>query len=127
MPLAAHIIGLVIVALGIVGLAVPDYLPRLAWLTQSAPVLYIAAVVRVAFGIVLLLAAPKARIPNALRILGVLMVLGGALTPFFGARLAEAILAWWARDLAVIRAWATAALAVGVFIVYATGYRRRAA
>lgn len=127
MPLTAHIVGLMIIALGIAGLAVPDYLPRLAWMSQSAPALYIAAFVRLAFGIVLLLAAPKARIPNALRILGVLMILGGALTPFIGARLAETVLAWWSRDVAMIRAWAAAALAVGVLIVYATGYRRRAA
>jgi hypothetical protein len=127
MPVATLIIGLLVVALGVVGLVVPELFLRLVSMIQSPPAIYFAAVVRVAFGIVLVLAAPMARFPIALRILGALLVLGGALTPFFGVQLAHIILGWWSQDPGMIRAWATAALALGVFIVYATGYKRRAA
>ena len=127
MPVAATIIGLLIIAQGIVGLVVPEFFLRLIQSIQTPPIIYFAAIVRIAFGAVLVLAAPLSRAPIALRILGALIVLGGAMTPFFGVRLADIILGWWSQGPGIIRAWATAALVLGVFIVYATGYKQRAA
>jgi len=127
MPVATLFIGLLIIAQGIVGLVAPEFFLRLIQSIQTPPNIYFAAVVRIAFGIVLVLAAPMSRVPIALRIVGALIILGGAMTPFFGVRLADIILGWWSQGPGVIRAWATAALALGLFIVYATGYKRRAA
>ena len=127
MPVAALVIGLLIVAQGVVGLVAPEFFLRLIQLIQTPPNIYFAAVVRIAFGIVLVLAAPLSRAPFALRILGALIVLGGIMTPYFGVRLADIILGWWSQGPGIVRVWATAALVLGVFIVYATGYKRRAA
>jgi hypothetical protein len=127
MPVAALVIGLLIIVQGVVGLVAPEFFLRLIQSIQTPPIIYFAAVVRIAFGIVLVLAAPLSRAPIALRILGALIVLGGAMTPFFGVRLADIILGWWSQGPGIIRAWATAALVLGVFIVYATGFKRRAA
>ena len=56
------------------------------------------------------------------------MVIGGLLTPFAGARMADVILdRWSAGGPALVRVWAGVALALGVFIVYAVAPRRRAA
>jgi hypothetical protein len=127
MKVAALVIGLLIVAQGIVGLVAPEFFLRLVQLIQTPPTIYFAAVVRVAFGIVLVLAAPSSRAPIALRILGGLIAVGGLITPFWGVRLADVILGWWSQGPGILRAWATGALALGLFIVYVIGYKPRAA
>ena len=127
MPVAALVIGLLIVAQGIVGLVAPGFFLQLIQLIQTPPNIYFAAVVRVAFGVVLILAAPLSRAPIALRLLGGLIVVGGLITPFLGVRLADVILGWWSQGPGIVRAWATGAMVLGFFIVYATGYKQRAA
>jgi hypothetical protein len=88
---------------------------------QDPPAIYFAALVRLAFGVVLIAAAPRSRAPLALRVLGALVTLGGLLTPFFGVEFARVILGWWSEGGAVVvRGWASAALAIGAFIIYAT-------
>ena len=126
MRVAALIIGLLVAALGLVGMAAPEVLLRLVWKIHLPPALYLAALLRVAFGIVVILAAPDSRLPTALRILGVIMILAGVLTPFFGVQIAELALKSGAKDPGTIRAFAAVALALGGFIVYAAGARRAA-
>jgi hypothetical protein len=79
---AARLIGLLIVAQGILGLAYPDLFFRLVQAFQVPPVIYLAAVVRVVFGVVLFLVAGAARASIGLRILGGLIAVWGALSPF---------------------------------------------
>src|SRR5688572_18819240 len=95
MPIAAVSIGLLIVAQGVVGLAVPDLFVGIVRTFQEPPVLYIAAAIRFAFGVVLFRAAPLSRTPIVLRVLGSLIALGGLLTPFVGVSLARVVLGWW--------------------------------
>jgi hypothetical protein len=121
LPVAAFIIGLLIVTQGIVGLIAPEFFLQLIQSIQTPPIIYVAAVIRVAFGIVVVLAAPLSRAAIPLRVLGALIALGGAMTPFFGVRVADIILGWWSQGPGIVRAWATAALLLGLFIVYATG------
>ncbi len=53
--------------------------------------------------------------------LGSLITIGGLLTPIIGVPFSQSVLAWWAEGGAtVVRAWATAALVIGCFILYAT-------
>ena len=120
MAVAALVIGLLIVAQGLVGLAAPEFFLKLIQAIQTPPLIYAAAAARVVIGAVLVLAAPASRAPLALRILGVLILIGGVLTPFVGVRLADVILGWWSQGPNVVRAWAAGALVLGVFIVYAT-------
>jgi len=127
MPVAALAIGLLIVAQGIVGLVAPEFFLQLIQFIQTPPNIYFAAIVRVAFGIVLILAAPMSRAPIALRILGALIVVGGLITPFLGERFGDIILSWWTQGPGIVRMWATGALALGCFIVYVTWYKQRAA
>jgi uncharacterized membrane protein len=88
-------------------------------------VLYIAAGARVFFGAVLLWVAPASRTPKTLRIIGVLLVLAGVLTPFFGIEGSREMLDWLlTRGLMFTRAWAGVAVGLGLFIVYATASPR---
>lgn len=124
MAIAALVIGLLVVVQGLVGLAAPEFFFNLIRGIQTPPILYAAAVVRIGIGSVLVLAAPASRAPLALRLLGVLIVIGGVLTPFVGARLADVILGWWSQGPNVIRMWAAGALVLGAFVVYATARPR---
>jgi hypothetical protein len=126
--LVALFIGLVIAAQGVFGLAAPEVFLRALRYIQTPPVIYLAAAIRVVFGVVLFRAAPESRAPTFLRVLGFVIVIGGLLTPFFGVRIGHAILDWWsAGGPPLVRAWAGFSLALGVFIVYAvarSGTRR---
>jgi len=127
-PLVALFIGLVIAAQGVFGIAAPDVFLRTLRYIQTPPVIYLAAAIRVVFGVVLFRVAPESRAPKFLRVLGVAIVIGGLLTPFFGVRIGHAILDWWsAGGPPLVRSWAGCSLALGVFIVYAvarSGTRR---
>jgi hypothetical protein len=126
MPIAALSIGLLIVVQGVVGLAVPELFVKIVRTFQEPPIIYGAAVIRFVFGVVLFLAAPRSRVPVVLRSLGLLIALGGLLTPIVGIPFARVVLGWWS-DPVIVRVWAAAALGLGLLIVYLTMPRRRAA
>ena len=124
----AVLLGVIVALQGVVGLVTPDAFVEVVRFFQTPPTIYFAAVVRVAFGLVLVRAASHARAAVGLRALGVAIVIGGGLTPFFGVQFAQVILGWWAQGgPAIVRAWALASLAIGAFIIYATDPTRRAA
>lgn len=107
-------------AQGVLGLASPTMLAGVVGTIQIPPVIYVAAVFRVLFGIVFILAAPGSRAPKSLRGLGALLCVAGILTPFLGLQFAQFVLASWSEGgPAVVRTWAGAALCIGAFVVYA--------
>ena len=127
MLLVALLIGVAIIVQAVFGLALPAVFVRVVGEFQTPPVIYVAAFIRLLFGVVLIVAAPASRLPRSLTVLGVLIALTGVLTPFFGTLYAQMVLRAWAEGgAAVVRIWASLALAVGVFIVYATAPGRRA-
>ena len=117
-PLAG-LIALLIIFEGILGLA-PDIFTSIVRFFQTPPMVYLAAALRVVFGIVLVRAASGSRVPAFLRIFGSIILIGGALTPFVGIRFAQEILDWWAaHGAALVRVFAGVCLALGVFTGYA--------
>ena len=123
----ALVIGVLIAAEGAVGLVVPGAFVGIVRFFQAPPVLYVASLIRIMIGIVLVLAAPGSRTPGVLRVLGVIVAIGGVLSPFIGARLADVFLGWSTGGTGVVRVWAALALVVGVVILYAVAPTRRAA
>lgn len=121
---AALGIGVLVAAQGVLGLLLPEVFFGLIREIQEPPVIYLAAVVRVMFGVVLVLAAARSRAPMLLRALGILIVIGGLLTPIIGVQIAQVILGSWSESPTVIRAWAGFALVLGTLIVYAAAPRR---
>jgi hypothetical protein len=117
---AALLIGVLIMAQGLLGLANPEMLAGVVGTIQIPPVIYVAAVFRVLFGIVFLLAAPGSRAPKSLRVLGALILVVGLFTPFVGIQFAQWVLAAWSEGgPSLVRTWAGAVLLVGAFVVYA--------
>lgn len=126
MKLLALAIGLIIAAIGLVGIAAPSILFEFGRALQTTGELYAVTVVRVLFGVILLLAPPTSRMPRTLRVIGILMIVGGLLTPFFGVDRIHAIVDWWSAQVPfVMRALPGIAVILGIFIVYAAGSARR--
>jgi hypothetical protein len=100
--------------LGAIGIVWPTTLLGIARFFGTASGLYAAAALRIVFGAALFMAAPGSRAPRALRVVGVLIFVGGLITPLIGLERARAILDWWSAQSSVfVRAWAGFALAVG--------------
>lgn len=123
----AILVGLIVAAVGLLGMAAPTLLLDTVRLVQSQAGLYVVAALRIAFGLALIGAAAAARLPRTLRILGVLFVVGGIISPFFGVERIREILDWWsAQGTMSMRIWAVFPLMLGLFIVYAVTPRRPA-
>jgi hypothetical protein len=107
----------------------------LVWLAQQfitigAIGFYIIAVIRIAFGLLLISVAPASRAPRAVRVLGyVILVLGvaTALTGLVGIGHGQAAIEWWLKQgPGVFRLTAVFVFALGGFIVFTCAPRRTA-
>jgi hypothetical protein len=117
-----------VVLVGITGVFAPDTLVSIGRYVVTPAGLYAIAVVRVAVGIVLIMAAPLSRAPRLLRALGAVALLAGLMTPLFGFERTRAVLEWEsAQGTALIRVGAAAALVLGGFLAFAVTPVRRAA
>jgi hypothetical protein len=120
MALVALALSVFIAALGVLGLVAPRRLLTVAQSFQTPAGLYFAAALRLVFGVALLLAAPTSRAPGVVRLLGLLSLIAGLITPFFGVERFRRMLDWWAaQGPTFMRMWAGLALAFGAFIAYA--------
>jgi hypothetical protein len=124
----ASTVALIIVGLGLLGVASPALLLDLARPLLSPVALYVVAAVRVAFGVVLLIAASGSRMPRTVRILGIIIVVAGVLTPFLGVERSQAIFDWWSQQPAwFMRLWAALPIILGCFVFLALRPREQAA
>jgi len=125
-PVIALVIGVFLIIQGLLGIVAPDAFVSVVRLFQSPPMLYVAAALRIAIGIVLLCAVTGSRLPIFLRIFGVLVVIGGVLTPFVGVQFAHTILALWSsQGPGLVRLFALVSLALGLLTSYAVSQVRR--
>jgi hypothetical protein len=122
MSLFAALSGLLIIALGVLGVASPPRLLALVARSQSQRGLYVLAAIRIVIGAALFLAAAGSRAPAFLKMLGVIWVVAGVATPFFGVDRFQAVLGWWSlRSAIVIRLWCLVVVLLGAAIVWAVG------
>jgi hypothetical protein len=124
MRIAALLVALFTIVVGMVGIVSPDRVTTLRRLYFAAPGgLYVAGAVRVAMGLVLILAASSSRWPWILRALGAVVCLQGLAATLFGPERARAILEWEALHTALLRAGALVALVTGGFVAFAVTKR----
>jgi len=125
-PVLAFGVSVLLIIQGLLGILAPDVFVGVIRLFQSPPMIYVAAALRIAIGIVLLCAVTGSRFPMFLRIFGVLVLIGGLLTSFIGVQFAHTILALWSsRGPWLVRLFALASLALGLMALYAVFPKRR--
>ena len=115
-----QVIGGLVVLGSAVAIAVPGVLlaRERAWLTPG--VLYVVAALRIGLGTFFVFAARVARVPWAIRLLGILVIVAGLITPWFGVARTHALVDWWAgAGWWQLRLTAGVAMALGGFLVYA--------
>src|SRR5579871_3375641 len=113
MRIAALLLALFIIVASTVGIVATD-----SAITFRR--LYAAGAVRLAMGLVLIVAASSSRWPRALRMLGAVMCLQAIAANLFGIERARAIMEWEAmQGTALLRAGAVVALASGFFVAFA--------
>jgi len=127
----AFVFGLCISVVGAVGVLAPS---GLVWLAQhfvTSGAFYVIAVVRIAFGLILISVAPTSRAPKALRALGYVILILGITTALAGLAAidqARGAIEWWLQQGdGVFRLTGVLVLALGSFVAYACAPTRRAA
>ena len=119
MRLPALVIGVLVLLVGAIGVAAPDVFLSVGRSVITPGGLYAIAALRIALGLVFLLAAPASRAPRTLRVLGVLVIIAGLTTPWFGVARSLAVLDWWASvGPSLRRLEAGVAVALGGLLVY---------
>jgi hypothetical protein len=120
MVVLAFILSLFVAVLGAVGIVSPVKLLAFARRFESQAGIYVAAVFRIIMGVVFLYSAPTSRFPEIVRILGIVILVAGLITPLIGRERFRRMLHWWsARGSAFMRVWAGFALGFGLFLAYA--------
>ena len=119
MRIAALLLAFFIIVASIAGIVSPDTMMTLRRSYYTPGGLYAAGAVRIAMGLVLILAASNSRWPMILRAFGALMCLQAITANLLGLERARAILEWEAIHPVLLRAGATAALFSACFIAFA--------
>jgi hypothetical protein len=119
MRLLGLVIGVLVILGGAISFAAPDVVLSLGRSVTTPGGLYAIAALRIALGLVFVLAAPASRAPQTLRVLGVIVIIAGLTTPWFGVARTRAVLDWWATaGPSFTRVAASVPMAIGGFLVY---------
>ncbi len=123
MPFAIEISGLLGVftlLMGVWGVLVPARLADFVIRFGSKSGLWVAAGIRLVFGLALWFAAPASRAPLLLQVLGVLALVAAVVLPFLGVERFKRLIDWWtALSPNAMRFNSLFAVAVGAAILWA--------
>ena len=119
MRLLGLVIGALVILASAISFAVPDLRLSLERLVMTPAGFYAIAALRIAIGLVFVLAAPASRAPRRLRVLGLIVIVAGLTTPWFGVARSRAVLDWFASaGPLLMRLDAAVGMALGGFLVY---------
>lgn len=119
MRLLGLVIGALVIAGSVISCAAPDLRLALERSVITPGGLDVIAGLRIAIGLVFVIAAPASRAPRTLRVLGVIVIIAGLMTPWFGVARSRAVLDWLASaGPLLIRLDAAVGMALGGFLVY---------
>jgi len=127
----AFVLGVCILLVGVGGIIAPSGLVWIARHFTTSGAFYGIAIVRVAFGVILISAAAASRAPKFLRVVGYIIVVAGIATALVGLidiGSALAMIDWWRQQgAAVIRLTGIPIAVLGSFVAYTCAPVRRAA
>jgi hypothetical protein len=114
-----RIIGAVVIAIGITVMVKPDVMLKMLSFWKRGKNIYLAAAIRLIFGILFIYASPLCRLNIMVALLGSLMIAGGVIVIMLGPKRMETIFAWWEkRPLSVVRLAGAVAFTLGALIIY---------
>jgi hypothetical protein len=117
--LIVSVVSIFVAGMGVLGLVSPARMVSFVSLWQSKTGLWVAFIVRLAFGISLWLVAPTSRAPVFLQVLAVVSVVSALVLPLIGVSRFKSILSWWfSRSPGFMRVWLAVAVVFGVFILW---------
>ena len=120
MSYVVALFGIFFTFIGVSGLIFPGSIIAFIyrWHTQAG--LYLATIIRIVLGVALLIAASTSRAPLYLVALGIVAIIAGVATPFFGLHRFKAVLDWWSLQSSLfIRVWLAVVVLFGLSLVWA--------
>lgn len=118
MSTAIKIIGIVIVAIGIVYILKPSVMKRIFEFLKKGNRLYVAAPIRLALAVVFLIGARECRQFWVIFVLGILLLISGILVLLLGPKKLVPMIEWFQGQSEILqRVVALIVLAMGVIII----------
>jgi len=120
MKFLAWLVALFVIAIGLTELVAPERMFGLGALVATQAGLLAVSVVRIASGVVLIMIAPRTRMPKVLQVVGAIVLGAGLATPLFGVDRTKAVLAWeQAQGPTMARIGGAVAVAIGAVLAFA--------
>jgi len=117
--LIVALIGWIIVAIGLLGIAQPHLMPTAVLGWPPDLLLYITVGTRIVLGLLLFFAAPSCRLPRFTRVVGVIAIVSGIISALIGASRLESIVQWVsARPSGIIRLLYALDVDLGALLAY---------
>jgi hypothetical protein len=123
----AWLVALFALAAGITMIVAPEWTIGLRSIIATQAGLLVVAVIRIAIGVVLIMAAPGTRAPKLLQMAGALALGAGLATPLFGVDRTKAVLEWEAAQGApLMRGLGAFVIVLGGLLSFVLTPRKRA-
>ena len=114
------LLGLIIIAVGIVAIVWPEQSFAVVLHWPPEVLLIVAVAVRVVLGVVLVLAAPRCRFPKTMYVLGVVYLIGALVIGLLGTSRLQSLAQWWFHQpVMFLQSVYAADVLLGTFLVYA--------
>ncbi len=126
-PLAL-LVALIMIVIGAVLVVAPENMMVVRPYVMTSAGLWAIGALRVGMGLVLMAVATTSRAPGAMRVLGIVLVVAGVMTPLIGVERVEHIADWGLAQGPGLW-WGVAAILMGIgsFIAFAVAGSRRPA
>ena len=119
MLILVKLIGIVMVAMGIIFLVSPTTMRQFMLLCEKGKRVYMMGVLRILFGVIFLLTASQSRIVGVTVTLGILFIIAGVTIFILRLDRIKTMLKWYyGRPLLVLRLIALIVIALGALILY---------
>mgnify|MGYP001052744544 CR=1 FL=1 len=113
------LVGIVVIAIGIIFLLRPKMVKQWMVFCEKGIRPYVMGTLRILVGILFLFAAPKSRVAWVIVTVSILALMGGITFFILGLERIRSTLRWWyGRSLLVLRILALLAIALGALILY---------
>jgi len=123
MAIFVSVFGLFMVIVGLVGVTVPAKLVALVARWRAAALLRSAVVLRVALGVLFLVAAPYCRAPGVVRVVGVIAIVAALVLLAMGPIRFGRFMTWWLeKPPRFMRLLSLVAIPFGVLVTWAGGW-----